>query len=67
MNCPICKRPTRRMIYRRTGKICPDCNNPNFIRDLVTDQLPVFNDPGAVYIREFYKQTYGFPPEPETK
>lgn len=37
MNCPICQRSTTRMIYRRTGKLCPDCANPDFIRriDLV--------------------------------
>jgi hypothetical protein len=32
MICPICNRPTRRMVYKRTGKLCVDCNNPNFIR-----------------------------------
>lgn len=34
MICPVCNRPTTRMVYRRTGKLCPDCADPNFIHAL---------------------------------
>lgn len=32
MICPECKRPTKRLVYDRRGKRCPDCHSPNFLR-----------------------------------
>lgn len=42
MICPICQQPTRRMVYKRTGKCCADCNSSNFIRlvDIVAPAKP---------------------------
>lgn len=38
MICPLCRRPTPRMVYKSGGrKLCPNCNDPNYISLFVFD------------------------------